>query len=176
MGSKTPIGLYAGELESFAVGDFVPITSGGTGAIDAVGARTALGLAVGTNVQAYSAELAGLAALASNGIVARTASGAYSARTLAGSAGRVSVTNGDGVSAAPVVDLVTSGISAGTYTCLTIDTYGRATAGNALTNWRLVESGGHLYFQSSGVNKFRMSSTGVFLALDDITAFFTATM
>jgi hypothetical protein len=33
MATKKPLGIYAGEVEGFAVGDFVDITNGGTGAI-----------------------------------------------------------------------------------------------------------------------------------------------
>jgi len=51
------------------------------------------------------------------------------ARSVAGTAGRVGVTNGDGVAGNPTVDLLTSGVSAGTYNKTTVDIYGRVTGG-----------------------------------------------
>jgi len=79
-----------------------PIVAGGTGATSASAARTNLGLAIGTDVQAYDADLSAIAGVSSNGLIARTGSGTASARTLTAGAA-ISITNGDGVSGNPTV-------------------------------------------------------------------------
>lgn len=79
--------------------------------------------------QAKNDDLGAIAGLTSTGLVARTAAGVAAARSIAGTAGRVSVANGDGVAGNPTIDLAASGVTAGTFTKLTVDAFGRATGG-----------------------------------------------
>lgn len=55
--------------------------------------------------QPLDADLTALAALASTGLVARTAADTYALRTIAGTVNQTSVTNGDGVAGNPTVAL-----------------------------------------------------------------------
>lgn len=79
------------------------VNNGGTGSTTQSAARTALGLAIGTDVQAYDADLAAVAGLSANGLIARTGAGTAAARTLTGTANEITVTNGDGVSGNPTL-------------------------------------------------------------------------
>ena len=55
------------------------VADGGTGASTAGDARTNLGLVIGTNIQAYDADLAALAALTDTGIIYRSGAGTFTA-------------------------------------------------------------------------------------------------
>lgn len=79
--------------------------------------------------QPRDTDLDAIAALAANGIIVRTGNGTATTRSIAGTAGRITIANGDGVSGAPTLDLATSGVTAGTYIKTTVDVYGRVTVG-----------------------------------------------
>ncbi len=80
---------------------------------------------------AVTGNLASIFALAGPGLISLTGTGSTAvARTITGTSGRISVTNGSGAGGNPTIDLSTvSGLTVGTYTKITVDAYGRATAG-----------------------------------------------
>ncbi|MBI4719258.1 MAG: hypothetical protein HY763_15785 [Planctomycetes bacterium] len=83
----------------------VAVADGGTGASTAGAARSNLGLAIGSDVQAHDADLDALAAISATGLIARTGAGTAVVRTITGTANKVSVTSGDGVSGNPTITI-----------------------------------------------------------------------
>jgi hypothetical protein len=79
------------------------------------------------------ATLTALAAYNTNGLITQTAPDTFTGRTVTGTSGNISVTNGDGVAGDPTLDLVNAG-TAGTYgsasqvPVLTTDAKGRVTS------------------------------------------------
>lgn len=90
--------LTAGQWAANAIA----VSYGGTGATNALDARTNLGLVIGTNVQAYSVQLQSLADISTNGMLARSAANTITPRSItAGST--ITVTNGDGSAGNPTI-------------------------------------------------------------------------
>lgn len=83
--------------------------------------------------QPLDATLTALAAYNTNGILVQTAADTFTGRTVTGTAGNISVTNGDGVAGNPTIDLIDAG-TAGTFGAadetltITTDAKGRVTA------------------------------------------------
>lgn len=71
-------------------------------AATAAAAQQAMDTEIGVDVQAFDADLSALAALAANGMIARTGAGTASVRTITAGTG-ISVANGDGVAGNPTI-------------------------------------------------------------------------
>jgi hypothetical protein len=98
-GSITGVGTLANGTWA---ANTIAIAYGGTGATNALDARTSLGLVIGSNVQAYSVQLQSLADVASNGMLARSASNTITPRTIT-AGNTITVTNGDGSAGNPTI-------------------------------------------------------------------------
>jgi hypothetical protein len=82
----------------------IAVAHGGTGATNALDARTNLGLVISSNVQAYSVQLQSLADVATNGMLSRSAANTVTPRTIT-SGTNITVSNGDGSAGNPTIDL-----------------------------------------------------------------------
>ena len=85
MASRYPLVLNGTAIEELQTGD------------------TVASLVIGTDVQAYDAELQAISGLAVNGLITRTSSSTAAARTITGTTNVITVTNGDGVSGNPTL-------------------------------------------------------------------------
>lgn len=83
----------------------------------------------GTFVFSLANDLAAVEGLATNGIAVRTATDAWTTRTIAGTGGTIVVTNGDGIAGNPTITLATAGTPVtASFVKITTDTFGRVTA------------------------------------------------
>lgn len=67
----------------------------------------------GSGIQPLDADLTALAALSSTGILARTASNTYALRSIAAGSNKLSISNADGMSGNPTLDVVQGNLSLG---------------------------------------------------------------
>ena len=133
-------GISAGTYRSVTVDTYGRIS-------DATNPTTLAGYGL-TDVQPLDADLTAISALATTGIIARTADGAVSTRTVTGTAGNVTVTNGDGVAGNPTLNLAVTGVTAGEFTKVTVDTFGRISSATNLIradipalDWSIITTG-----------------------------------
>ena len=134
----------------------VAIANGGTGATTNTGARANLGLAIGTNVQAYDADLAAIADLAgTSGLLRKTAANIWSLDTATYITGNQTIALSGDVTGSGTTAITTAlsntGVSAGTYRSVTVDAKGRVTAG---TNPTTISGYGITDFYSQVISGF----------------------
>lgn len=105
---------------------------------DGSGVPTFAALGSASGVQAYDADLAAVAGVSSNGLIARTGAGTAAARTITSGDSVVGVTNGDGVSGNPTLAIagmtqygVIVGASGGTIASLAVPSDNTVLAGRS---------------------------------------------
>ena len=92
---------------------FTSYMRGLAGSADAATARSTLGVTIGTNVQAYNAQLAAISGV-STGMVSLTGSGTAAGRTITAGNSGITVTNGDGVSGNPTISAAVTSVQGNT--------------------------------------------------------------
>jgi hypothetical protein len=129
--------IYATGVDTFAMSALTTFGRSLIDDADAATARTTLGVVIGTNVQAWDADLDAIAALAgTSGFLKKTAANTWSLDTNTYITGNQSITlsgdaSGSGTTAITVT-LASVG-TAGTYTKVTTDAKGRVTSGTTLS-------------------------------------------
>jgi hypothetical protein len=153
------------------------VADGGTGASSAADARTNLGLAIGTNVQAWDANLDQIAALAptdnnfivGNGSAWTLETPAQALASLGVTATAAELNFVDGVTSAVQTQLDSKPSAANPSLSGTITITG------GTQNWTVTASGANLTFAYNGVNRMRLDGSGNLTVTGNVTAFGTIT-
>jgi len=136
-----------------------PLVLNGTSIQELQTGDTVASLVIGTDVQAYDAELQAISGLAANGLITRTSSSTAAARTITGTTNVISVTNGDGVSGNPTLDVGSLVAKTDTAKTFTASQRGTVTTDNDGS------------FDMNVTNNFKCTPTGTFaLTFTNITA------
>ena len=85
-------------------------------------------------------DLAALEGLTGTGLAVRTGDSIWTQRSIAGTAGDVTISNGDGVLGNPTISLNDTGIAIDTYVALTVDSKGRAISGAKTQPWSTISN------------------------------------
>lgn len=135
------------------------LSAGRQGTVTSVAVSGSTGLSVsgspittsGTITLTLGTELQGLSGLSASGLVVRTGTGTYASRTINGTTGNIVVTDGDGVSGNPTVNLatVTQGTS-GSFLKVTLDGYGRVVGNTAVVASDITTLVDSIYVNAAG--------------------------
>ena len=155
--------------------------------VDASTARTNLGVAIGSNVQAYDAGLTSIAGLstAADKMIYTTGSDTYATADLS-SFGRTLIDDADasasrttlGVVIGTDVQAFNSNLTGINQGLATTDSPTFATANITTTdfgNWTITESSGSLYFATGGTNKMKLDASGNLTVVGNVNANATIT-